>query len=1108
MKINCCKRPGRGRSNLLFLKIKFTVFLLFLGMLSVSATTYSQNTRVDLNLKDATLPELFDAIQKQTDYLIFYRDKLLKKELRKTVHFELKNAAVADVLTLALAETGLTYTVNGRQIIITPKEEATTGVLQRDSSIEGIQLVDPPKAAITTVTNRRDTSLAIRGRVYDTHEPPVALSGVTITVKGTSVSATTDADGYFSIRVSKYEVLVFSRVSFKPVEYTVSKSDNALNISMKEVVNDLEQIVVVGLSEQKKKHIASSVATLDVSSNITGKPITTLSQSLQGGVTGLQVTQSSGLPGGDAAAIKIRGISTLGNSDPLVLVDGIPMDMNYIDPVTVQSVTVLKDAAAAAIYGARAANGVIVVTTKRGIPGKVSVTYDGYVGIQSPACLPKVVEAPEYMRMYNDAQVNAGKAPSYSDSDIVNTINGVDPVRYPNTNWIDEVIDQQAPLTSHSLAVSGGNNVARFALTGNYLYQKGMLPINNTGRFNIRANTSVTLSKNFTVNLDMLAIKRNVLTPNRTAGNNGNRLLEDIYRVPPTILPKYPKVDGRIIYGRYVDIVNPVAYAERGGQRKFESGQTSINLQPKWRVIPGLNLRGQFSFRLNSDVTRDTRNTYNFFDYYTGQLLQTWTMQRAVSSARTTYYYLGANADYTLTRGNHMIFAMAGYSQEETNSGDWDVSSLISAYAKLNYSYKNKYLFEGTVRTDGSSRFSPNNRFGYFPSVALGWNVHNENFLKNVGFINNFKLRASYGYLGNENIGLYKYQTLINSSSGVETTYGNPDITWETVHMADAGADIGLFNGKLEFIVDYYNKTTNNIILNPALPLVGGFEGEVPVNAGKVENKGWEVSMNYNSKVGKNASISIRPGVSYNTNTILSLVAGPYINSTSTTINQEGSSIGSLYGYKTDGLLQADDFDNTGKSKVPVLPNAAPGDIKYLDLSEDGEINAKDQTILGNPVPQLNYFSNFRISYKKIDLEFLLQGTGRSNAVLLDMFALPLDLSKDGGVPTKYYAANYWTPERTGARYPRLSTAPANNKLSSDFWFQNGAYVRVKFIQLGLDLTSSFIRRTGINSMRMYLNAQNPLTFTRLKLTDPESRGNQWTYGIMKTYTIGCNIQF
>jgi TonB-linked SusC/RagA family outer membrane protein len=1068
--------------QLLDLKAKLTISLLFIGMLSVFAKTYSQSTRIDLQLQNATLPELFETIQKKTGYLIFYRDNLLKKEKVDNLRFDVKDTPVSTILKQALDNTGLTFTITGRQIIIMPKE--------------------------SRVGNRRDTLLTIRGRVYDNHEPPNILSDVTINVKGTGVSAITDADGYFTIKARKYDVLVFSRVSFKHFEYTVTKSDNALNVSLKEEVRDMEKVVVVGLSEQKKKHIASSVSSLNVASNITGKPITTLSQSLQGGVTGLQVTQSSGLPGGDAAAIKIRGISTLGNSNPLVLVDGIPMDMNHIDPVTVESVTVLKDAAAAAIYGARAANGVIVVTTKRGTPGKVAAIYDGYVGIQSPSSLPKVVDAPTYMRMYNEAQTNAGQQPSFSETDIQSTIDQTDPIKYPNTDWVDLIIDRRAPITSHSLSVSGGNNVARFALTGNYMYQKGMMPVNNASRWNIRANTSVTLSKNFVVNLDMLAIKRNTVQTNRPSGSNGNRILEDVYRVPPTILPKYPEKNGRILYGRHVDIVNPLAYAERGGSRKYESGQTSINLQPKWRVLPNFNVRGQLSFRLNSDVSRDTRDSYNFFDYYTGQLLQTWTTQRTTSQARTTYYYVGANADYTLTAGDHMLFALAGYSQEEANFGEWDVYSLISGYAKLNYSYQSKYLLEGTIRTDGSSLFGKNNKFGYFPSVAIGWNVHNENFFRNVKFINNLKLRASYGQLGNDNIGYYKYQTLISTSNGVESSYGNPNITWETVNMLDIGADIGLFKGnKLELTFDYYDKVTNDIILNPPLPLVGGFEGAVPVNAGKVKNKGFELSLNYNANIGNHITLSVRPGVSYNDNTIMALAGGPYI--TGTTINQVGGSIGSIYGYRTDGLLQASDFDANGNPLIPTLPNAKPGDIKYLDLgNKDGVINSQDQTLIGNPVPQWNYFSNFRVTFKNLDLEFLLQGTDKSDAILLDMFALPLDMSKDGGVPTRYYAGNYWTPDRTDARFPRISVAPANNKLSSDFWFQNAAYLRVKYIQLGYNLNSHFIKRKGISSLRLYLNAQNPFAFTRLKLTDPESRGNQWTYGIVKTYTFGLNVQF
>lgn len=1068
--------------QLLLLKIKCTIFLLLFGLLSVAEKTWSQSTRINLQLRKASLPELFESIQQQTGYLIFYRDNLLKQEKDVSLDFDVKNTPVADILDKALGKTSLTYKISGRQIIIMPKENPASG-----------------KPA--------DTLLTIRGRVYDTKEPPGVLPDVTVTVKG-AMATTTDADGYFTIKAKKYDVLVFSRVGFKRFEYTVSGSDNSLNIALKEEVGNLEQVVVVGLSEQKKKHIASAVSSLNVASNITGKPITTLSQSLQGGVTGLQVTQGSGLPGGDAATIKIRGISTLGNSNPLILVDGIPMDMNHIDPVTVESVTVLKDAAAAAIYGARAANGVIVVTTKRGTPGKVAVIYDGYVGIQSPANLPRLVDAPTYMRMYNEGQVNAGQQPSFTQTAIDSTIAGTDPIKFPNTDWVDLIIDRSVPITSHSLSVSGGNNVARFALTGNYLYQKGMIPVNNTSRWNIRANTSITLSKSFVVNLDMLAIKRNTIQPNRPSGSNGNRILEDVYRVPPTILPKYPAVNGRDIYGRHVDIVNPLAYAERGGSRKYESGQTSINLQPKWRVLPNLNVRGQFSFRLNSDISRDSRDGYNFIDYYTGQLVQTWTSQRTPTQARTTYYYVGANADYTLNLGDHMLFAMAGYSQEESNSGNWDVSSLISGYAKLNYAYQSKYLLEGTIRTDGSSRFAQGRRVGYFPSVAVGWNVHNEEFFRNVKFINNLKLRASYGQLGNENIDLYQYQTLISTSNGVESTYGNPNITWETVNMLDIGMDLGLLPGnKLELTFDYYDKVTNDIILRPPLPLVGGFEGEVPVNAGKVKNKGWELSLNYNDKLGKDISISVRPGITYNTNTIMTLLSGPYI--TTTTIDQVGSSIGSLYGYKTAGLLQAGDFDNNGNPLIPVLPGSKPGDIKYLDIGKkDGRITSDDQTLIGNPTPQLNYFSNFRVAYKGFDLEFLLQGTGKSDAPLLDMFALPLDMSKDGGVPTRYYSTNYWTPEHTDARFPRISIAPANNKLPSDFWFQDAAYLRIKYIQLGCNLNSTFLKRAGISSFRLYANAQNPFTITRLKLTDPESRGNQWTYGIMKTYTVGVNIQF
>ncbi|MGV3508735.1 MAG: SusC/RagA family TonB-linked outer membrane protein, partial [Sphingobacteriaceae bacterium] len=663
--------------------MKLTIVLLWMGMMTPYANTYSQ-VRMDINLVKGNLPELFQQIQEQSDYLFIYKDDFIKLNKYEEINLKLNNKTVKEILDDALKGSGLTYRISGRQIAIVKDETKSS-------------------------KSRQDSLLAIRGRIYDTHEPPGTLPGVSIRIKGTTTGTTTDADGYFDIKAKKNDVLVFSMVGFLSYEHLVTRADKSLNISLKENVSVLNEVVVVGLNEQQKKHIASSLSTLNVKSNIEGKPITTLSQSLQGGVTGINVSQGSGLPGGDAALIKIRGLSTMNYSNPLVLVDGIPMDMNHIDPVTVESVTVLKDAAAAASYGSRGANGVIVVTTKRGVAGKVAVVYDGYYGVQHATALPQTVDSPTYMRMFNEAtlNVNPGSTLPFTEAQIENTQNGMDPVAnhgqaFANTNWVDMLIDDAAPLSSNSLSISGGSSVARFAVTGNYTQQKGIIPLSNMKRFNIRANTTISLSDKVQVNMDMLAIKRNTQQPNRptASGTTGNRLLEDMYRVPPTVIAKYPEKDGRVFYGHHVDIVNPLAYTEVGGQRTNEYGQASINLQPKWEVFNNFNLKGLFSFRLNSDVFRDTRENFNHFDYVTGNLIRTWGHQRTTNAnpARTTYYYVGASADYTLNINDHRIFALAGYSQEEEYSGSWDEFSIMSAYTKVNYSFKDKYLLEGTIR--------------------------------------------------------------------------------------------------------------------------------------------------------------------------------------------------------------------------------------------------------------------------------------------------------------------------------------------------------------------------------------------------------------------------
>ncbi len=1081
----------KGYFSKTLLAMKLTVLLLLVACLPVSAHVDAQNITYTKN--KAPLEEIFMTIRKQTGYEFLYNTDMLKTAKKVDVKFS--HTPLRKVLGTIFDDLPFTYTIVGKTIVVKQKARSFNANSMKRA--------------------RADTVFTIKGRVFNTQEPPVGLPGVVVRVKGTGRGTVTDEAGYYTIEANKGDILVFSLIGFTTEEHVVLKQYKNLVISLQEKVSELNQVQVVGMTSMEQQHIASSLSSLNVQSNIEGKPITSLSQALQGGVTGLQVRQASGLPGGDAATIKIRGISTLGNSDPLVLVDGVPMDMEQINPNTVESVTILKDAAAAAIYGARAANGVILITTKRGEPGRISLTYDGYYGYQTPSKIPEFVDAPTYMRMYNIAQINSGGQPLYSEEDIQKTISGEYPLQYPSTDWAKQVIDPTSPITNHSISVTGGNHLARFAITGSYMFQDGMMPVLKEERYNLRANTSITLTNNFYFYLDVLAIKRDNIYPNRALENGGTRILDDMYRLPPTVLPKYPKEeDWPIIYGRYADIVNPIAYFEQGGHIKKDYAQSSVNLQPRWEVLPGLNIKGQFSFRLKSNVYHAVRDNFYFFDYYTKQLVQTWKVQRtAYSTVRNQYYYLAGTADYTWKYKEHRAFAMAGYSQEVFHNNYWDVSSLQSAFGKLNYSFKNKYLLEASLRADGSSKFGPGHKFGYFPSVAVGWNVSKEDFLKDSKWINSLKLRASYGQLGNENIGLYKYQSLISASDGLETKWGNPDITWERVNMLDIGADVSLFeNNKLNFTVDYYNKLTKGLILTPVVSMVGAL-GSAPLNAGKLKNQGWEFSADYADNLSKDISLFVRAGVSYNKNTILDLTGGPYIGSG--LINKEGYSVDSYFGYKTDGLLKYSDFEKDGTTpKVPIVQGEKPGDIKYIDLNGDGEISSGDETVIGNAVPDYNYFADISINWKRLNLEFLLQGTqggvvsGNLHGNARGYLYMPLNFDASGGVPTTYRAAHTWRRNNTDARFPRLNAHPSIDLLDSDFWFWNGSYLRVKFAQLSYDLSSSILEKKGIRNLQVYFNAQNPFVATSaLPLVDPESKGGSWTYGIMKMYTIGVHLE-
>ena len=779
--------------------LKHSLFLfLLINLLSISpdisasTTLLEQKYTLNLSFKDARLEQVLDAIMKQSGVKIAYSSDELQKD--QVVSVDIQTSDILTALRSVLGD-GYSFKQIEDYIAIARKE------------------ISDASDIVSNIAD--DRNWTIQGQVLENTEPPYPLPGVNILIKGTSLGTVSDGNGYFSIKAKKGDVLIFRYLGFKDYEYVVSRSISNLTVSLTADSEELDEIVVTGISEEKRVNSVSAVSTLDVTKNLSTKPITSLSQSLQGGITGLNVTQSSGLPGADAATIKIRGISSLiTNNDPLVLVDGIPMDMNQLDPNTIESVTVLKDAAASAIYGARAANGVIVVKTRRGMPGKINISYNGYVGIQQPTYLPDFVDAAGYMEMVNSANQNIGGDAVYSQSDIENTRNHVDPYKYPDNSWSDFLF-KNGMVQSLSVGVSGGSNLARFALTVNYLNNEGLIDKANADRLNIRANTTVNLLDNLSVDMDFNSYRTKRTEPMYRDGAYTSSIIDWMYATPPNTVARYPLKEGSdiIYYGNRPEQRNPAAMMDQGGKYQLLSDNININISPRWEIIPHLIARACYSYQVTSSTNTRKRKAYNFFDYSSNSLLETWDAIDKSGQNRSSYYYLGGTLEYTFERDKHRLFAIGGYNQELTNKDDWDQWSMVSLFAKANYTFNSRYLLEATVRRDGSSRFGPGHKFGVFPSVGGGWNVHEEKFMEPTRkFLNEFKLRASYGLLGNENIGLYKYQSMIDASNGNESSFGNPNLTWETVKMLDVGTDIRLFKD-LSITFDYYNKLTTDLIL-------------------------------------------------------------------------------------------------------------------------------------------------------------------------------------------------------------------------------------------------------------------------------------------------------
>jgi TonB-linked SusC/RagA family outer membrane protein len=1085
-----------GSAGNLLKKMKLLIAFFFAGLLGASANTYSQATKLSLNLEEVTVKEAFRQIERNSEFVFFYNEDYI--DVNRKVNVNVRDEKIETILGEILRGTKNTYKIYDRQIVISSPA-----------------MENSPSA--TKSLTKAEQKKAISGTVKDTKG--VLLPGVSVVAKGTTSGVITGTKGEFKLSVpAEATTLVFSFVGMKMQEVKIDGKTN-FNIVLEDEVTGLDEVRVTGYSIQKLKHLANSTSSINMMSSVEGKPITQLSQALQGGATGITVTQSSGLPGGDAAIIKIRGISTIGDTNPLVLLDGVPFNIDDVDPTTVESINILKDAAAASIYGSRAANGVIVITTKRGLPGRVTVSYDSYGGIQVPQYLPQFVDAPKYMEMINEARINNGGAATYSPDAIAKTRSGEDPLLYPNTDWRRLIIKDHAFTQNHTIGVTGGNDLARFAVTGSYLDQGGIVGSSAAKRYSLRANTSVTLSNKVSLYLDMNVLKK-VQTQNvnyfsedfgasggGTAGGGSAYILQLLYYMPPNIVAKFPvREDGYEAYGNFGDMKNPLANIEKGGTRVVWDDDVNVNIQPQWSIKPYLKLKGQYLLRLETNANRIDRDSYTFLDYYTNVVQFTFADNKTNATSRSLYDYSSLILDFNRTFGNHTVYAVGGTAREQEKPDNFQQRNLASYFVKFNYIFKDRYLFESTWRTDGSSLFSEGHKWGSFPSVALGWNAHSEKFLANSHLINKLKPRASYGLLGNNrNVSPYRYQSTISASNGTETVIGNPDITWETISMLDLGVDAGFFNNKLGLTFDWFDKKTDDILLSPPLSLSSGVK-TIAVNSGSVRNRGWEIAANFAQRFTNGFLISVNAGYSFYKNEILTLKNGPYLSAEN--IQKVGCPVGSYYGYRTDGLLQESDIaagvPRFG-SGTPAGPSQVAGDIKYVDVNKDGTIDDKDKVVLGSPEPQGNYFANTRFEYKNFDVEVQINGFTSSKGLYSGKYRVALDAT--AGTPMTYQT-DYWTPENTGAKLPRLTTSPGNNVLMSDYWITNAAFTRVRFIQLGYNFKKQWVSKARLTNARIYLNAQNPFTFTKMKYLDPESRGSETIYPLMQTYTVGLSIKF
>ncbi|MCG6189541.1 SusC/RagA family TonB-linked outer membrane protein [Maribellus maritimus] len=1098
--------------------MKLTFSLILISFIGVFASeSYSQTTRLTLSSENLSLEDFLIKIENQSEFRFFYTGKI---DVDQQISGDFHKRTITEILDEIAKEVSIKYEVMGRQIILSPADRVKELTAQQPKSVSG-KVTDPQK------------------------QP---LPGVTVIVKGTTQGTVTNADGEYSLsNVTENVTLQFSFVGMSTQEIEVGNR-NIINVIMVEEAIGLEEVVAVGYGVQKKINLTGAVESVS-SEKIDWKPVGQTSMALQGVAPGVTITQNSGQPGKDGGTIRIRGIGTLGTAgqDPLVLIDGVEGKINTVDPNDIEDISILKDASSAAIYGSRAANGVIIITTKRAENKKISVNYNGYVGWQSPTDLPKQVSGLDHMLLLNEANTNLGQTPTFLDSYIEAYKQNAPSDLYPDTNWQKLTLTNNGLIQNHSLDVSGGNDLIKIRGSVIHFEQNGLIPNTGYSRNSVRLNTDLVTSKKLNFKFDLRVSDELQYEP--SVGVN-TVFFHMNGRIPAN--QEGLLSDGR--YGQGWLGANPISYANDSGKANNRMFTTILNMQGEWKPIEGMNLSFMYAPEFYYSNLKEFTHTINTY-YGDGSLAyvnpnKSSLLQRSI---RTKTDNIRALLNYTKKIKHNSFAILAGFEQieyiyesfqgyrenfplenyqllslgSEVNQqadGSANEYALRSYFGRFNYNFKEKYLFEANLRYDGSSRFASGNKYGWFPSFSAGWRISEENFLSNYETLDNLKLRVSWGELGNQNIGNYPFASSVDLTKGYIldevavagaslTELGNTDISWETTQMFDVGLNIGILN-KFAATADFYVKNTNNILLQLPIPMTVGLSAPYQ-NAGKVRNTGWDISISHFNRL-HDFKYEVSFTLSDVKNEIIDLKGtGPYISSR--TIRMEGQPIDAFYGYKTDGLFQTQ--EEVLEHAVQFGGLVAPGDIKYIDQPsidsdgdgkpdmEDGVITPDgDRVILGSSIPRYTYSLNLSASYKGFDLNAFLQGVGKANGYL-----------DHSGVWAFYVGStamerhlDRWTPQNTDASYPRLTFNYPNNEQVSDYWMLDASYLRMKNIQIGYSFPQKILEKTFMDSFRLYVSGQNLFTIDNfLDGFDVESPvGNSGFYPVVKTFTFGINAKF